>query len=147
AAIRAAERYRRVRPAAAGGVGDPEVPLSWQFAHSLVPILIGYTVAHYFSLLVFQGQAGYILASDPLQKGWNLFGTADWRMNLLLVSTSAIALIQVGSIVTGHVLGVVAAHDRAVATFRGRDMLRGQYLLLTTMVFYTLSGIALLVGT
>ena len=145
AAIRGAERYRRVsrdrRP------GDPQVPLSWQFAHSLVPILIGYTVAHYFSLLVFQGQAGYILASDPLQKGWDLFGTADWKMNLLLVSTSAIALIQVGSIVTGHVLGVVAAHDRAVATFRGRDMLRGQYLLLTTMVFYTLSGIALLVGT
>jgi hypothetical protein len=147
AAIRAAERYRRVRPAAAAGVGNPEVPLSWLFAHSLVPILIGYTIAHYFSLLVFQGQAGYILASDPLQKGWNLFGTADWRMNLLLVSTSAIALIQVGSIVTGHVLGVVAAHDRAVGVFRGRDMLRGQYLLLTTMVFYTLSGIALLVGT
>jgi hypothetical protein len=148
AAIRGAERYRRVRPAAApGGAGNPQVPLSWQFAHSLVPILIGYTVAHYFSLLVFQGQAGYILASDPLQKGWDLFGTADWKMNLLLVSTSAIALIQVGSIVTGHVLGVVAAHDRAVATFRGRDMLRGQYLLLTTMVFYTLSGIALLVGT
>jgi hypothetical protein len=148
AAIRGAERYRRVRPAAVpGGAGNPQVPLSWQFAHSLVPILIGYTVAHYFSLLVFQGQAGYILASDPLQKGWDLFGTADWKMNLLLVSTSAIALIQVGSIVTGHVLGVVAAHDRAVATFRGRDMLRGQYLLLTTMVFYTLSGIALLVGT
>jgi tryptophan-rich sensory protein len=147
AAIRAAERYRRVRPAAAGGVGNPEVPLSWQFAHSLVPILIGYTIAHYFSLLVFQGQAGYILASDPLQKGWDLFGTADWKMNLVLVSTSAIALIQVGAIVTGHVLGVVTAHDRAVATFRGRDMLRGQYLLLTTMVFYTLSGIALLVGT
>jgi hypothetical protein len=51
------------------------------------------------------------------------FGTADWKMNLVLVSTSAIAL------------------------FRGRGTLRAQYLLLTTMVFYTLSGIALLVGT
>jgi hypothetical protein len=121
--------------------------LEARFVPSLLPIAVGYTIAHYFSLLVFQGQAGYILASDPLQKGWDLFGTADWKMNLVLVSTSAIALIQVGAIVTGHVLGVVAAHDRAVATFRGRDMLRGQYLLLTTMVFYTLSGIALLVGT
>jgi hypothetical protein len=68
-------------------------------------------------------------------------------MNLVLVSTSAIALIQVGAIVTGHVVGVVTAHDRAVALFKGRDKVRGQSPLLVTMVFYTLSGIALLVGT
>jgi hypothetical protein len=68
-------------------------------------------------------------------------------MNLVLVSTSAIALIQVGAIVTGHVVGVVAAHDRAVVLFKGRDKVRGQSPLLVTMVFYTLSGIALLVGT
>jgi hypothetical protein len=142
AATRAASQYRRARPG--DGPGDR---LEQQFVHSLVPILIGYTVAHYFSLLLFQGQIGYILASDPFDQGWDLFGTADWKMNLVFVSTSAIALTQVGAIVCGHVLGVVAAHDRAVALFRGRDTLRAQYLLLTTMVFYTLSGIALLVGT
>jgi hypothetical protein len=53
----------------------------------------------------------------------------------------------VASIVTGHVVGVVAAHDRAMAVFRGRDRIRGQYLLLSTMVLYTVSGTALLVGT
>jgi hypothetical protein len=68
-------------------------------------------------------------------------------MNLTLVSSSTIALIQVGAIVTGHILGVITAHDRAVVLFKGRDQLRGQYLPLTVMVFYTLSGIALLVGT
>jgi hypothetical protein len=140
AATRAAGQYRRH----GDGLGDR---LEQQFVHSLVPILIGYTVAHYFSLLLFQGQIGYILASDPFDQGWNLFGTADWKMNLVVVSTSAIALTQVGAIVCGHVLGVVAAHDRAIALFRGRDTLRAQYLLLTTMVFYTFSGIALLVGT
>jgi hypothetical protein len=142
AATRAAAQYRRT-----GAAGGPGQPPERQFAHSLVPIVLGYTVAHYFSLLVFQGQAGYILASDPFARGWDLLGTADWKMNLALVSTSAIALVQVGAIVAGHVLGVVAAHDRAVALFRGRDQLRGQYLLFTVMVFYTLSGIALLVGT
>jgi hypothetical protein len=121
--------------------------LDRRFVHSLIPILVGYTVAHYFSLLIFQGQNGYILASDPFDTGWDLFGTGNWKVNFLLVSTSTIALIQVGAIVTGHILGVVTAHDRAMATFRGRDKVRGQYLLLTTMVFYTLSGIALLVGT
>jgi hypothetical protein len=142
AATHAGERYRRVRPAR-----GPNDRLDRQFVHSLVPILIGYTIAHYFSLLVFQGQMGYILGSDPFARGWDLFGTAEWRMNLVLVSTTAIALLQVGSIVTGHVLGVVTAHDRAVVLFKGRNKVRGQYPLLVTMVFYTLSGIALLVGT
>jgi hypothetical protein len=50
----------------------------------------------------------------------------DRKMNLVLISTSAIALIQVGAIVFGHILGVVAAHDRAIALFRGRDTLRAQ---------------------
>lgn len=40
------------------------------FAHSLVPIAVGYTVAHYFSLAVFQGQAGFLLATDPFGRGW-----------------------------------------------------------------------------
>ena len=142
AATRAGEEYRR-----GGRPANPNDRLDRQFVHSLVPILVGYTVAHYFSLLIFQGQMGYILASDPFGQGWNLFGTADWKMNLLVVSTSAIALVQVGSIVTGHVLGVICAHDRAVALFKGRDRARGQVPLLVTMVFYTLSGIALLVGT
>jgi hypothetical protein len=142
AATRAGEQYRR-----GGQPVNPDDRLDRQFVHSLVPILVGYTVAHYFSLLIFQGQMGYILASDPFGQGWDLFGTADWKMNLLVVSTSAIALVQVGSIVTGHVLGVICAHDRAVALFKGRDRARGQVPLLVTMVFYTLSGIALLVGT
>jgi hypothetical protein len=141
-ATQASRRFRRRDPA---GIQDDR--LDRRFAHSLVPILVGYTIAHYFSLLVFQGQAGYILASNPFDRGWNLFGTADWQINLLAVSTTAIAIIQVAAIVTGHVVGVVAAHDRAMAVFRGRDRIRGQYLLLSTMVLYTVSGIALLVGT
>ena len=117
------------------------------FVHSLVPIMIGYTVAHYFSLFVFQGQAGYILASDPLGKGWNLFGTLDWTINYTFVSTAAIAIVQLASIVTGHVTGVVSAHDTAVGVFMGKDKTRGQYSLLAVMVVYTLGGIGLLVGT
>jgi hypothetical protein len=141
-ATHASEQYRRIRTAK-----GPNDRLEAQFIHSLIPILVGYTIAHYFSLLVFQGQMGYILASDPFGRGWDLLGTAGWKMNLVLVSTVTIALIQVGAIVTGHVLGVVCAHDRAMLVFKRRDKARGQVLLLVTMVFYTLCGIALLVGT
>jgi hypothetical protein len=141
AATRASQRYRQVR------IADPaEDRLDRRFVHTLLPIAVGYTLAHYFSLLVLEGQNGYIRASDPFGRGWDLFGTASWVQNPLAVSTATIALVQVGAIVGGHLVGVVAAHDRAMATFRGRDRLRGQYLLFATMVCYTVGGIALLVG-
>jgi hypothetical protein len=120
--------------------------LPQRFAHSLVPIAVGYTIAHYFSFLVFQGQAGYLLASDPLGAGWDLFGTAAASIDYTVVSPRTIALVQVGAIVLGHVAGVVAAHDRAVGLFTGPAKTRSQYPLLGVMVTYTVGGIALLVG-
>jgi hypothetical protein len=120
--------------------------LEARFVPSLLPIAVGYTIAHYFSLLLFQGQAGYILASDPFAAGWDLLGTAHWRISYTLISTAAIALVQVAAIVTGHVLGVVVAHDRAMATFSGKARTDAQYPLLVVMVTYTMIGIALLVG-
>ena len=44
---------------------DQEVPVERRYVHWLLPRAVGYIVAHYFSLVVFQGQAGYLLASDP----------------------------------------------------------------------------------
>jgi hypothetical protein len=123
------------------------VAVERRFVHSLLPIAVGYTVAHYFSLVVFQGQAGYQLASDPLGLGWDLFGTSGQQINYRLVTTGAIAVVQVVAILTGHVLGVFIAHDRAIADYtRSRQRLRAQYPLLVVMVTYTLGGIALLLG-
>ena len=124
-----------------------QVPVERRFVPSLLPITVGYTVAHYFSLAVFQGQAGYLLASDPLGRGWDLFGTAGQQINYLVVTTATIAVIQVAAILTGHVVGVFIAHDRALADYtRPRQRLRAQYPLLVVMVTYTLGGIALLLG-
>ena len=117
------------------------------FVHTLIPIAVGYTVAHYFSLAVFQGQAGLLLAGDPLGAGWDPFGAKDERIDYTVVSVSAIALVQIGAIVAGHIVGVVAAHDRAVGLLSPRHNLRGQYPLLAAMVAFTSAGIALLVGT
>jgi hypothetical protein len=124
-----------------------EVPVERRFVHSLLPIAVGYTIAHYFSLAVFQGQAGYLLASDPFGRGWDLFGTAGRAIDYRAVPISVIAVIQVCAILTGHVVGVFIAHDRAIADYtRPRHRLRAQYPLLMAMVTYTLFGIALLLG-
>jgi hypothetical protein len=130
------------KPYAPGANSLPEA-----FVHSLVPIACGYTVAHYFSFAVFQGQEGFLLASDPLGRGWNLLGTAGQPIDYTVISTQTIAVVQVAAIVLGHVLGVIAAHDRSMAVFPKRTRKVGQLPLLFAMVGFTMSGIALIVGT
>ncbi|MEQ1899028.1 MAG: hypothetical protein ABL971_16805 [Vicinamibacterales bacterium] len=117
------------------------------FAPSLVPIAIGYTIAHYFSFAVFDGQLGWILASDPFGRGWDLFGTAGGTIDYSLISTQWIALVQVAAIAIGHIAGVVIAHERAISLFPKRYHLLAQYPMLCAMVAFTMSGIALVVGS
>jgi hypothetical protein len=115
------------------------------FLASLVPIALVYAVAHYFSLLLLQGQFAIPLASDPLGRGWDLIGTADFRPNLAVLSPNAIWYVQVGALVVGHVAGLTLAHDRAVALFRSaRTAMQTQYVMLVLMVVYTVGGLWLL---
>ena len=77
------------------GAGYGAGELAGRFAHTLLPIAIGYLVAHYFSLLVFTGQLLIPLASDPLGTGANLFGTANFQENLSIVSGN-VDLVRAG---------------------------------------------------
>lgn len=132
----------------AGLVGYERSPdeLRAAFVHSLVPIVLAYAVAHYFSLFVLEGQGSIALASDPFGRGWDLFGTATRTTDFTLVSPTFIAIVQSGAIVLGHVAGVVLAHDRALALFARREATRSQYPLLAVMVLFTVSGLFLLLG-
>lgn len=114
------------------------------FVHSIIPIAVGYVVAHYFSLFIFEGQRALILASDPLVDGSNWFGTAERGVDFGVVSATTIAVVQVVAIVVGHVIGVVAAHDRAVRIFPASRAVASQLPLLVLMICYTLGGLLLL---
>jgi hypothetical protein len=115
------------------------------FVLPLVPIALAYLVAHYFSLLAIQGQFIIQLASDPLGRGWDLFGTADFAPNLTIVSPETVWYVQVVSLTVGHVAGLTVAHDRAVEIFPSRaEALRSQYPMLALMVLYTVGGLWLL---
>jgi hypothetical protein len=116
------------------------------FVHTLVPIALAYAVAHYFSLAVFEGQGALALLSDPLGRGWDLFGTAGRAIDYRAVSPSTIAWVQATAIVVGHVTGVVLGHDRAIAMFDKRQADRSQRPLVGVMVAYTVGGLALLLG-
>lgn len=117
-----------------------------RWAPSLIPIVLGYSIAHYFSLLVFEGQSFLALLSDPLGSGRDLFGTAEDTIDFTVVSADQIAYVQVAAIVIGHVIGVIVAHDRAVERYAHRRAVASQYPLLAVMVAYTVSGLLLLLN-
>lgn len=114
-------------------------------AGSVVPIAIGYAVAHYTTLLIVEGQRTAINFSDPLGLGWDVFGSAKMGVNTEIFDhPTVVALIQLAAIVTGHVLGIVSAHEKSLALLKPDTALRGQPPMLVVMVFYTCSGLVLL---
>lgn len=130
---------------AAKAIGQIDGPLAGDFVGSLVPIALAYLIAHYFTLLVEVGQDFVYLASDPFGKGWDLFGTAGFEPNRIVFGPNTVWYVQVGVLVTGHVLGLVLAHDRAIALFSSaRTAVRTQYAMLALMVLYTCTGLWLL---
>jgi hypothetical protein len=115
------------------------------FAHSVVPIVIGYIVAHYLTFWYETGQQTLIQASDPLSNGSNYLGTADWSVNYWLsLHPNILANLKVISVVNGHVLGVISAQDRAIRLLPRRHQLTGQLPLLFAMVAFTVGGLYLL---
>ncbi|MFF4874767.1 hypothetical protein [Micromonospora sp. NPDC000668] len=115
-----------------------------ELAHSIVPIAAGYLVAHYYSLLILEGQRTVALLSDPLDTGANWLGTADWQPYTGLVTPSGVASLQITVIILGHLLGTLLAHDRALYLFPRARAVAGQLPLLALMVAYTVAGLLLL---
>lgn len=134
---------------AATGVkeGHSRLRLPTEFAPSLLPIVVGYVIAHYLSVLVLEGQTAMLQLSDPLSDGSDWLGIGDrgvdpWLMN----HPTFLAVVKVLAVLVGHVVAVVAAHDIAVRLLPKKHQLSGQLPLLFVMVFFTAGGLALLFG-
>ncbi len=125
-------------------LGRSREPFERSHTASLIPIALAYAIAHYFSLLMFEGQNAWFRLSDPYGAGWDLFGRADARIDYVFVSTTTIAWVQVAAIVIGHVAAALAAHDRTLELVERRRVLTAQYPLLAVMVAYTVGGLMLL---
>ena len=134
-----------VAAARMGGEGSSPRRVAARFAHTLVPIAFAYAFAHYFTLVLFEGQGIISAVSDPLGLGWDLFGTRGYRISFFL-GPLPVWYVQVAVIVLGHVAGVVLAHDRALADFKGTGAVRSQYAMLMLMVLLTGLGLFILAG-
>ena len=120
------------------GGGIPAAELRRACIHTLVPIAMAYVAAHYLTFLLFEGQATLYLASDPLGKGWDLFGTADRAIDYTYLSQNATWYLQVAFVVVGHVAALILAHDRALVLYPDAKLaVRSQCWMLAVMVGFT----------
>jgi hypothetical protein len=115
------------------------------FVLTLVPIAIAYHLAHYLSYLVTQGQYVVPLLSDPFGYGWDLLGTAGYRVNIAIVGARFAWYAAVTAIVVGHIAAVYLADVRAHQILGHRAAaLRAQVPLTALMVVYTFVSLSIL---
>ena len=123
----------------------PAGELARSFALTLVPIAIGYHVAHYLVFLLVQGQYVIPLLSDPFGRGWDLFGTAGYRVDIALADARLAWYTALAAIVAGHVFAVYLGHLRALAVFApARRALASQVPLTGLMAAYTFVGLSIM---
>ncbi len=116
-----------------------------KFAFSLIPIAIVYNVAHYYTLLLTQGQEIVRLLSDPFGTGQDLFHTAGYKINLTFIDAGVTWHLQVAFILLGHIAGVYLSHVIALRIFSShKKALISQFPMLVLMVVYTMIGLWIL---
>jgi hypothetical protein len=108
----------------------------------LLPIAVGYLVAHYLTFLLIDGQLILVALSDPLQQGLDLFGTAFHEPQAGFLAPGFVWTIQLVAVVGGHMLGawgghVAAARDADEAGRDARDVRLRQVPLAVIMVVLT----------
>ena len=119
--------------------------LGRQFVVTLVPIAIAYHLAHYLSFLLIAGQYAIPLLSDPFGLGWDLFGTALYRVDFSVIDAQFIWYLAVSAIIAGHAIAVALAHLTALRIFGpGKAALRSQYPMLMLMMAYTMCSLWIL---
>ena len=119
--------------------------LALRFAMSLVPIAFVYHVTHYYTLLLSQGTQMIRLVSDPMGRGWDLFGTGRQTVEPLMIDVEAIWHTQVALILIGHILGVYISHVEALRVFSGtRRAVLSQLPMLFLMIIFTTVGLWIL---
>ena len=124
---------------ATSGCEIPVETLARAFVFSLVPIALAYHLAHYLSYLLIQGQLIIPLLSDPFGLGWDLLGTAGYRINIAVVGARFAWFTAVSVIVLDHIIAVYLAHVIGLRTLAEREpALRSQYPMLALMVSYTI---------
>jgi len=114
------------------------------YAWAILPVAMFYHLAHNAMHLFMEGQDIVPALSDPLGRGWDLFGTADMHLQPFL-GTNATWAVQVTLVLVGHLLGVVVAHRISRRIFSDPKMAtRSLVPMLGMMVLMSVGGLWLM---
>ncbi len=119
------------------------------YAPSILPIALGYHIAHYLTSFMVDGQYVIKVINDPLGDGSAFLGLRDFYVTTGFFNTPAtvkvIWLSQAGAVVAGHVVAILLAHAIAMRGGVGRrQAVIAQAPLAAFMVAYTFFGLWLL---
>jgi hypothetical protein len=106
-------------------------------AAGLLPVAVGYLIAHYLTFLIVDGQRILLAFNDPLGTGSSLLGidAPHWQP-VALLPVSIVWSIQLAAVVGGHIYGAWAGHAALIGG-AGRAALRRQLPLAVLMVGLT----------
>ncbi|MDQ3938247.1 MAG: hypothetical protein M3253_06150, partial [Chloroflexota bacterium] len=103
----------------------------------LLPVAVGYLVAHYIVFLLVEGQRIVHALNDPLQQGDNLLPfDLGFYEPVLFLPTALVWTVQLAAVVGGHVVGAWAGHLAMPGGATRREPLR-QVPLAALMVLFT----------
>lgn len=128
----------------AGGHSIGTGELFRKYSFSLLPVALFYHLAHNTMHILHEGTAIIALLSDPLGRGWDLFGTANYATEAL-VSDGVLWTLQVGLILVGHLFGIVVAHRVGHSLYNNKKAaLRSLLPMLAMMIFVSVIGLGLM---
>ena len=118
-------------------------------AIAIVPIAVGYHLAHYLASFLVNIQYSLAAATDPWTTGADFLNLGTFYVTTgffnTLESSRIIFLTQVTAVVTGHILSIIVAHAAAYSLFKNNKLATiSQIPLATFMIAYTLFGLWLL---
>lgn len=115
-----------------------------RYAYCVLPIALFYHLAHNMEHLLMEGPKVVALASDPMGRGWNLFGTGAWNIPPL-VSLDILWILQVVLVAVGHIYSLWAAQKISRRTFDDPVAAsRSQWPLLLGMIAFSVFSLWLL---
>ncbi|GAA5112533.1 hypothetical protein [Haloechinothrix salitolerans] len=113
------------------------------FAAALIPLTLGYMIAHYYTVAVYDSQRTVLRTLAMITDG-GLFGASASDASAAIATPTIIASVSVVAVVLGHAVAVVVAHDRAVRLRIAERGASGEAPMVVFLVAYLVAGLWLL---
>jgi hypothetical protein len=128
--------------------GDADVRASCTrlFGIALLPLALGWFLAHDLTLLLFEGQNFLALLSDPIGRGWDLFGTIGRTIDYGVVQSTWVRWAQVALLAVSHLVALVVAHDVALRVVRRRAAVQATWAIAAATSASFVAGTLMVLG-